>query len=363
MIFRKNCMMIIGCIAILFISGCNPHTELDTKTTTSSNTSVSTSNSQMDNSGQTVKEVSQDTLDEANKLNQFIEQTRPPDMDQHKVIKEDVDGDGNAEYIIAFGDKPDEFQQINVIGNKEGEFSTIGKLKDPIVTAHINTDMKIMSLDQTSRKFIVVYAYGEMYGAEGFVIYELQHNQIEVINYNYPDATGSGTRKLEDINEDGIFETVSYYYFRDTQKHTVMFYQKYDGTGPEQSELLYLEDPKEFIYPADPTAVIQNYLEDMYLMNRFEFHIQEVDLFTDTVVSQTYDFEHFEDVFNFSSMDYGGLELNISEVANQGQQKTFLVQDGSDMTEDDDVKKELTFILEKKSGKWKIENIKKVESP
>ncbi|WP_052675843.1 hypothetical protein [Paenibacillus sp. IHBB 10380] len=339
MIYRKNCMMIIGCIAILFISGCNPHTELHTKTTASSNTSVSTSNSQIVNSGQTAKEVSQDALDEANKLKQFIEQTRPPDMKQQKVIKEDVDGDGNAEYIIAFGDKPDEFQQINVIGNKGGEFSTIGELKDPIVTAHINTEMKIMSLDQTLRKFIVVYSYGEMYGAEGFVIYELQHNQIEIINYDYPGATGRGIRELEDINEDGIFETVSYYDVQDTQKHRVMLYQKYDGTGPEQSELLYQEDPKEFIYPSDPKAVIQNYLEDIHLMKRFEFHIQEVDLFTDsvvTVVSKTYD---IEDMFNFSLMDYGGLELNISEVANQGQQKTFLVQDGSEMTEDGEEKK------------------------
>jgi hypothetical protein len=120
MIYRKNCMMIIGCIAILFISGCNQHKELDTKTTASSNTTVSTSNSQVVNSGQTEKEVSQDPLDEDNKLKQFIEQTQPPDMKQQKVIKEDVDGDGNAEYIIAFGDKPDEFQQINVIGNKGG---------------------------------------------------------------------------------------------------------------------------------------------------------------------------------------------------------------------------------------------------
>jgi hypothetical protein len=219
-----------------------------------------------------------------------------------------------------------------------------------------------MSLDQTFRKFIVVYSYGDMYGAEGFVIYELQHNQIEIINSDYPGATGRGLRNLEDINEDGIFETVSYYFFQDTQKHYVMLYQKYDGTGPEQSEFLYQEEPKKFIYPADPKAVIQNYLEDIYLMNTFEFHIQEVDLFTDTVVSQTYDFEHFEHVFDFSSMDYGGLELNISEVANQGQQKTFLVQDGSDMAEDDEEKKELTFILEKKSGKWKIEDIKNGKS-
>lgn len=287
---------------------------------------------------------------DSNTLDQFIKKIQPPNEQLQKILKEDLDLDGKPEYVLAFGLEKGVIDNVFVVREDAG-YHIIGKLEDPIIVAHLNTDMKIMKLDQTEQKFIVVYSTSEVDEAEGFSIFTLGHNRISNLNYNYPEATGQGIRKLEDINKDGVFEDVSYYRFQDTQQHTIMTYQKFDSSGPEKTKVLYENKNKKFVNPTVPKDIIQNYLEDHYLMNRFLIHLPEMAEFTALSASPK---NHFEDIIDFSAMDYTGLDLNVKEIAYEANQRVFLVKSSS---EEEESNKGLLFTLEKKSGKWKIMSI------
>ncbi|WP_084011518.1 hypothetical protein [Paenibacillus kribbensis] len=285
-----------------------------------------------------------------NALDQFIKKIQPQDEQLHKILKEDLDRDGKPEYVLAFGLEKEEIDNIFVIREDAG-YHIIDKLEDPVIVVHLNTDVKIMKLDSTDRNFIVVYSTSKEDDGEGFSIFALDHNRINNLNYNYPEATGQGSRKLEDINKDGIFEDVSYYRFQDTQQHTIMTYQKFDRTGPEKLKVLYENKNKKFAYPTVPKDIIRNYLEDHYLMNRFLIHLPEMAEFTALSASPP---QNFDDIIDFSAMDYTGLDLNIREIANEANQRTFLVRSSS---EEEETSQGLVFTLEKQSGKWKIMSI------
>ncbi|MCP3777881.1 hypothetical protein [Paenibacillus sp. MZ03-122A] len=283
-------------------------------------------------------------------LDQFIKKIQPQNEQLQKILKEDLDHDGKPEYVLAFGLEKGVIDNVFVVREEAG-YHIIGKLEDPIIVAHLNTDMKIMKLGQTEQKFIVVYSTSEVNETEGFSIFALDHNRINNLNYNYPEATGQGSRKLEDINKDGVFEDVSYYSFQDTQQHTIITYHKFDSTGPEKTKVLYENKNKKFVYPTVPKDIIQNYLEDYYLMNRFLIHLPEMAEFTALSASPK---NHFEDIIDFSAMDYTGLDLNVKEIAYEANQRVFLVKSSS---EEEESNQGLLFTLEKQSGKWKIMSI------
>ncbi|URJ62890.2 hypothetical protein [Paenibacillus polymyxa] len=284
---------------------------------------------------------------DSNTLDQFIKKIQPQNEYLQKILKADLDLDGKVEYVLAFGLEKGVIDNVFVVREDAG-YHIIGKLEDPIIVAHLNTDMKIMKLGQTKQKFIVVYSTSEVNETEGFSIFALDHNRINSLNYNYPEATGQGSRKLEDINKDGVFEDVSYYRFQDTQQHTIMTYQKFDSSGPEKTKVLYENKNKKFVYPTVPKDIIQNYLEDHYLMNRFLIHLPEMAEFTALSASPK---NHFEDIIDFSAMDYTGLDLNVKEIAYEANQRVFLVKSSS---EEEESNQGLLFTLEKQSGKWKI---------
>ncbi|SFR17397.1 MULTISPECIES: hypothetical protein [Paenibacillus] len=287
---------------------------------------------------------------DSNTLDQFIKKIQPPNEQLQKILKEDLDHDGKPDYVLAFGLEKEKIDAIFVVREDAG-YHIIDKLKDPVMVVHLNKDVKIMKLDQTEQKFIVVYSTSEVNEAEGFSIFALYHNQINNLNYSYPEATGQGSRKLEDINKDGVFEDVSYYRFQDTQQHTIMTYQKFNRTGPEKTKVLYENENEKFAYPTVPKDIIQNYLEDHYLMNRFLIHLPEMAEFTALSASPK---NHFEDIIDFSAMDYTGLDLNVKEIAYEANQREFLVKSSS---EEDESNQGLLFTLEKQSGKWKIMSI------
>ncbi|WP_235306608.1 hypothetical protein [Paenibacillus sp. 203] len=297
-----------------------------------------------------INKISSARATDSDTLDQFIKKIQPKDEHLQKILKADLDLDGKMEYVLAFGLEKEENDNIFVVREDAG-YHIIGKLEDPVMVAHLNTDIKIMELDQTEQKFIVVYSTSEVNEAEGFSIFALDHNQINNLNYSYPEATGQGSRKLEDINKDGVFEDVSYYRFQDTQQHTIMTYQKFDNTGPEKTKVLYENETKKFAYPMVPKDIIQNYLEDHYLMNRFLIHLPEMEEFTALSASLK---NNFEDIIDFSAMDYTGLDLNIKEIANKANQRAFLVKSNS---EEEESNQGLVFTLEKQSDKWKIMSI------
>ncbi|MEJ3718590.1 hypothetical protein WGM54_11285 [Paenibacillus polymyxa] len=292
---------------------------------------------------------------DSNTLDQFIKEIQPPNEQLQKMLKEDLDFGGKPEYVLAFGLEKEEIYNIFVVRENDDGYHIIDKLEDPVIVVHLNTDVKIMKLDQTDQKFIVVYSIGDG-GAysEGFSIYALENNHIKSINSDFPNATGQGIRTLKDTDHDGVFESVDYYEFSDTQEHTIVVYQKYDGTGPEKKEILYTNKSKKFVYPTDPKAVILNYLEVDYLMKWFDLPFPEMDQLTDPAARQTYDFEDAIDLSGLAYLSYPVLELSINEVSSDDNRKIFLVKDDS---LEERAKKEITFTLEKQSGKWKIMSV------
>lgn len=133
-------------------------------------------------------------------LDQFIKKIQPDGLTLKTIIEDDINLDGNKEFILVFG----EYEQIFVA---DAKFQVIGELMDSIPVAHENTDVKIMKLDRTDQKFIVLFSSQISMGGygEGFTIYEWNGNQIEEVYANYPTATGTGIRTLEDYDGDGVF--------------------------------------------------------------------------------------------------------------------------------------------------------------
>ncbi|MGG1939294.1 hypothetical protein ABFY57_06030 [Paenibacillus polymyxa] len=339
-------------LVVLILSGCGVNKEAEVKSIApklSTSTVVSPEITE-GTSKVTVEDTGKTNVQDSNTLDQFIKKIQPPNEQLQKVLKEDLDRDGKPEYVLAFGLEKEEIYNIFVVREDDG-YHIIDKLEDPVIVVHLNTDVKIMKLDQTEQKFIVVYSTSEVNEAEGFSIFALNHNQINNLNYSYPEATGQGSRKLEDINKDGVFEDVSYYRFQDIQQHTIITYQKFDSTGPEKTKVLYENGNKKFVYPTVPKDIIQNYLEDHYLMNRFLIHLPEMAEFTALSASPK---NNFESIIDFSAMDYTGLDLNVKEITYEANQRVFLVKSSS---EEEESNQGLVFTLEKQSGKWKIMSI------
>lgn len=87
-------------------------------------------------------------------------------------------------------------------------------------------------------------------------------------------------------------------------------------------------------------------------MNRFLIHLPEMAEFT--ALSENPKNNFFEDIIDFSTMDYTGLDLNIKEIASKADQRAFLVKSNS---EEEESNQGLVFTLEKQSGKWRIMSI------
>ncbi|BBI30778.1 hypothetical protein [Cohnella abietis] len=277
-------------------------------------------------------------------LETIIESIQPDGLKVTKIVEDNLNNDGNKQSIVVFGD----FARIFVVS----ESQVIGELKDSIGVAHDNIDVRIQKLDQTDKKFIVLYSEQngmDGYG-EGFSIFQLNGDQIEEVNYNFPETTGSGTRKLEDYDNDGIYDSVTYVDVNDTQSHQLIFYQRYDALGEEKVDLQYTNEEKKFIYPAEPEKVIKNFIEDFHYKEWLE---EELKQFVDNE-----GLIHFntEDYINLSSMDYGGLDIRIHELSVPEPNKIFLVKDESMDSS------ELTFTLRKISNQWIISKIEKKTS-
>ncbi|KJD47554.1 hypothetical protein [Paenibacillus terrae] len=345
-----NKKLFVLVLVILIFSGCGVNKEVEVKSIAPKSATPTIVSPEI------TKDSSKATVQDSDTLDQFIKKIQPKDEHLQKIIKEDLDRDGKLEYVLAFGLEKEEIYNIFVVREDAG-YHIIDKLEDPVIVVHLNTDVKIMKLDQTDQKFIVVYSIGDG-GAysEGFSIYALENNHIKSINSDFPNATGQGIRTLKDTDHDGVFESVDYYEFSDTQGHTVVVYQKYDGTGPEKKEILYKNKSKKFVYPSDPKAVILNYLEVDYLMKWFDLPFPEMAQLTDPAARQTYDFEDAIDFSGLAYLSYWGLDLSYEEISGDENRKVYLVK-GNSEEERVRAKKEITFTLEKQSGKWRIMSI------
>ncbi|WP_239617464.1 hypothetical protein [Cohnella mopanensis] len=272
-------------------------------------------------------------------VNNIIKSVQPEGLEVKKIIEDDLNHDGKKQSIVVFG----EYERIFVVD----ENRVFGELMDPVGVVHDNIDVRIQKLDQSDTPFIVVYSEQASFGGygEGFSIFRLNGDQIEAVNYNFPESTGNGSRKLEDYDNDGVFDSVTYEYVNDFQHHLLVYYQRYDGLGEGKTDLKYPNEQQTLVYPTEPKDLIRNFIEDFH--NK-EGLVEEMKQFVDN--EAVLDFK-VEDYIDLSLMNYGGLDLQIVESSALEPNKTFVVKAESQDNS------ELKFTLSKISDRWKISNI------
>lgn len=338
---RKKSLLILPLFIVLIVSGCFQTN--NSKLESNSESIVPNNTASTENENNTAKPKQTDVkLPEKEQLDEFVKKIQPEGLKLNKIIHDDIDQDGKQEYIITFG----ELERI-FIARFDGEFHTLGELKDSISVVHHYTDVAIMNLEP-AKKFIVLYSAGGYFEqGSGYTIFQLNGSTIEEINSNFPGATGRGARELKDYDSDGIFDSVSYYSLNDVQKHLFISYSKYDNSGSEKIDIKYSNGYERFVYPEKPQDVIQNFIEDFYYK---EWLTEELKQFVEDESLINFNMDNY---VSFSGMDAYRLDLDIKQISEDKSVKTFAVQSNNEKPE----KPKIIFTLSKISSKWKIEKI------
>ncbi|WP_189596856.1 stalk domain-containing protein [Paenibacillus elgii] len=327
---RKRSLFIVPLFIVLILSGCVSNEPSHPAST--------------ENANHTAKpEQPAAKLPEKEKLDEFVKKIQPEGLQLNKIIHDDIDGDGKQEYIVTFGG----YERI-LIARFDGEFQLLGEPKESIGIVHHYSDVEIMNLEP-GKKFIVLHSVGgHMDQGSGFSIFQVNGNTIKEIISNFPNATGRGTRELKDYDADGIFESVSYHYLNDVQRHIVVSYTKYDGSGVEKQDLKYGNDNKRFVYPKQPQDVIKNFVENFYFKEWLTEELKQL------VEDQTLIDFNMRNYVSFSGMEDYELDLDIKEISSDEESvKTFTVQSMYEKP----TKPKLIFTLNKVSNQWKIKKV------
>ncbi|RKP53061.1 hypothetical protein D7Z26_15105 [Cohnella endophytica] len=193
----------------------------------------------------------------ADPIDLYLNEANIDKVQLNMQAKGDLDGDGIDEEIILFRD------HYYVIKQNKNKYVNLGMLEDPLEgIEHTNTAVTVQSLDKTTAKYVIVYAENSGY-AKGFTIYQLHKGKVEVLLNNYPDATNEGERLLEDIDNDGVFDSVSVFNYGDYQMHVVTEYSPFNLSNVQATRVEYDNEEGRFVYPGKPEEVVLNLIEDM----------------------------------------------------------------------------------------------------
>lgn len=257
------------------------------------------------------------------------------------LAKDDIDNDGFNEAVIKYKDR------LLLMRFRNGSRGFIGEIKDYIGVVHEIESVEIKRLDNSNTKYIVTYSYQALNGGNGFAVYSLINDKISIINKNFYGATAKGHSSLEDINNDGILDSILRIRHYDLQQHILAIYTKWDGTGDTHYKIEY-EDAAKFVYPAKPEDVIQNYIEDYCWKEYLEV---EMSLLTEGKVFKIADFEN--SFGTPSTLEYGGVNIDYKVVSDASNKKVISA------TVKNEKRACYCFTVELKDGKWVITAISK----
>jgi len=123
-------------------------------------------------------------------------------------------------------------------------------------------EVELMNLDNTGEDYIVfIGASYVMNSGRGYRISRFNGYDLDLIRVNYPSATGSGYRYLDDLDGDGVFEAVSEFYLQVTQRHVIQWSERFDGSGQATKRIIYNNEGKAWIQPVTSESTLICFLE------------------------------------------------------------------------------------------------------
>lgn len=263
------------------------------------------------------------------------------------LAKGDLNGDKQIEYIVSRENPYGEDILLYVVQWDGKKFVNRGKLRDQIGIVHNLDHVEIAKLDNTKNKYIVVYVNVGM-GGYGFSLFRWQSGHSEHLLTNAPMATGRGNRYLEDIDHDGIADSVSEYSYGDTQGHTIYSYHRFDQQQAVKYKVKYENETGKFVHPNTPEGVITNYIEDFYWRNALSGEMKKLVTSSDVLKFKVTDHIYL------GMMEYGGLMLEFTTKSNKNGVQVIECKDSYDMEASS---KPLQFTMIKQNGLWKINKI------
>ncbi|CAM4242299.1 hypothetical protein [Paenibacillus typhae] len=260
----------------------------------------------------------------------------------------DIDNDSKTEYVVYTHLEPEdtaEKVELHVIRQNGKRFENLGKLEDAVIVVHGLDHVEILKLDQSGKKHIAVYMEGIL-GGEGFNLYQWTNNRPVLLESNFPNATGQGKRYLEDIDANGIMDSVSEYSYEDLQGHQLFIYHPYDGSASDQYKVLYHNGHGQFTYPDSAESVIRNYIEDSLWPEANFAEMKRMAADPEILKFKV------SKVMEIGLLEYGELDLTYTTLSNKNGVKIIKVTQNSG-----DYSRSLKFTMVSSSGQWKIKRI------
>lgn len=254
------------------------------------------------------------------------------------AICDDIDLDGNLEYVSL--DKENE--RVHVVREKNGEFYSLGTIETDDVIVEYMTNVSFIKVDQSGKKYIFI-TLDNFIGGVGFLLYGIQGDSVYLIEGDFPSTTGSGTRTLEDKDNDEIYKRVDYTGFNDYQGHVKAVYYKWDGQGFIESDEKMLYSYGEFTYPEKPEDVVECFISASCLGLKNEM---------DEMAENTKAAEFLLSEY-FYVNEYGP-QFEVKKAEDEGSSMILIAIPDLDYVQID---KDVYFKVIKVADKWKVESV------
>lgn len=262
-----------------------------------------------------------------------------------KLIKEDIDLDGNQEIIIAFGD------ENNLDGRGSLDIYVLREQGEvPQLIGHIDTggyytyDVNLVQMRGSRQKYIETLVTN---GATlvGFELYKVRDNELITIEYS-ASATGSGNDALTSSANDGVYD--GYEQIRcsyDVMYFNVCRYYVWNGESFEHDSTLV--DTGD--YPDNPEQVVDQFLRLNMLGEEDKNSIDVLNRLNQLNISQKQ--LDMEKIFSIAPVEWlTDLQIGLVEYDTWEKDALALVKviiPGY----------ELEFPLEKNNDRWQISDI------
>ncbi len=269
-----------------------------------------------------------------------IKEINTDNYDVLDIVEGDFNNDGLLDYVIAFGDRDEFFyEKVSFIENHGSYYKYLRDCENGIGWTY---SISYIKLDSSSNNYLEIGITNGFSGS-GYILYELTKEGPKEISFGFP-ATGMGSRCLEDINNDGKLERVSYCRAGQSQYRYLIYYSEWNGEefGDEKFyEVEYGNEEEGFLYPINPNDVIINYIE----ANHYDLKNELKELSYDDIIP--FEFNCLELDLLYDSIDISVVQKNNNEI--------ILVA----KLENEDQKEKQFFKLKKVKNKWKVYSVGK----
>ncbi len=293
-------------------------------------------------------------------FNEYLQSLSAEDVEKGISCSGDLNCDGITEYLYCYAQRADyrggDYYLLHKNEDCLSGYENLGLVPDACCVGHIVTGTGILQLDKSSpHKYVILYISHDAADAHGYMIYSFNGNEIANMYVNFPGATAHGMRELKDIDIDGIYENIDYYYMYDIQEHLLTRIEPFSEgiriyTGEARYTLEYLNENKAFTYPDTPQAVVQCFIEAKTLFSdRHDEIADEIRQLTNNS-----DIANVELPYRANNLTYNGVELKYEESEKLEKSEGIVTLKAIERYNEDNFR---IFTLEFIQGKWVITKI------